>query len=193
MTTYPIGIDSRYYIGSGGEAYSISQISRKIQIGKEVFETSYPDNLYSKNLIGFTSEKYILKMAIDFIEFSVNNYLNKEDSEKPTKQVSLLKSIFNDGVPVSSLRGTLNNNSAYSKSIHIDYAIDNFIILCSKNDIERKNICLTGLMYNISNQAELFYNADLFYSQSLKRSEEHLRQGKHIISGIKSGECMFYL
>ena len=187
MITYPMGFNSRYYIGSGGEAYSISQISRKIQIGKEVFETSYPDNLYSKNLIGFTSEKYILKMAIDFIEFSVNNYLNKEDSEKPTKQVSLLKSIFNDGAPVSSLRGTLNNNSAYSKSIHIDYAIDNFIILCSKNDIERKNICLTGLVYNISNQA------DLFYSQSLKRSEEHLRQGEHIISSLKAGDWLFYL
>jgi hypothetical protein len=187
MITYPIGIDSRYYIGNGGEAYSISQISRKIQIGKEVFETSYPDDLYSKNLIGFTSERYILKIAIDFIEFGVNNYLNKEDSEKPANQVSLLKSIFNDGVPVSSLRGTLNNNSAYSKSIHIDYAIDNFIILYSKNDIERKNLCLTGLMYNVSNQAEIFYN------QSLKRNEEHIRQGEHIISGLKSGECMFYL
>jgi hypothetical protein len=185
MITYPIGIDSRYYIGNGGEAYSISQISRKIQIGKEVFETSYPDNLYSKNLIGFTSERYMLKMVIDFIEFGVNNYVDKKNSEKLIKQVSLLKSIFNDSIPIGSLRETINNR--LQKSIHIDYAIDNFILLNSESNIKKKNLCVTAIMYNVSNQAEL---SD---SRISKRNEEHLRQGKHIISSLKSGECMFYL
>jgi hypothetical protein len=109
----------------------------------------------------------------------------KHNSEKLIKQVSLLKSIFNDSIPIGSLRETINNR--LQKSIHIDYAIDNFILLNSECDIKKKNLCVTAIMYNVSNQAELSY------SRISKRNEEHLRQGKHIISSLKSGECMFYL
>lgn len=184
MRHYPTSATTRYCIGNGEEAYGVSQISRKIQIGKEVFETEYPDDLYSKNLIGFTSERYMSKIAIDFIEFGVNNYVNKEDFEKLTQQVSLIKSIFNNETSINSLKDSIPYK--YNK-MHIECAIDNFIILNSEFKLDRKQVAIISIMYNLSNQA------DPIYDQSQKRIEEHLRQGEHIISSLKSGECMFYL